>query len=154
MKKLLVVLAFAGVVSPAAFAGNGNSGGDGCGLGWEVYDGKSLVGTSIRGTTNSVVPPTFGMTSGTIGCDQHPIAMNQKQAVEYVSKNYEPLMIQVAQGRGEYVNALASTLNCKDAGFGAVLQQNYSTLSKIENAADFVGQVNNYFSSANLACGI
>lgn len=154
MKKILAVFASVALMAPMAFAGNGNSGGDGCGLGWEVYDGKSIVGTSIRGTTNSVVPPTFGMTSGTIGCDQHPIAMTQKEAVEYVSKNYEPLMIQVAQGRGEYVNAFASTMNCRDAGFGSVLQQNYSQLSKIENAADFVGAVRAHVSTSKLACEI
>ncbi|MBK9038693.1 MAG: DUF3015 family protein [Bdellovibrionales bacterium] len=41
---------------------------DGCGLGWEVTDSETMIGTTTRGTTNMFVPPAFGMTTGTIGC--------------------------------------------------------------------------------------
>src|SRR3954471_20570420 len=100
MKTLLVAIALA-LVSSAAFASDGG-GSDGCGLGWQVTQKKSFLGTTTRGTTNAVVPPTFGMTSGTIGCDQHGFAKNDQKAIEFVAANYEPLMVEMAQGNGEY----------------------------------------------------
>ncbi|MEK6556314.1 MAG: DUF3015 family protein [Bdellovibrionota bacterium] len=150
MKKFFAVLALVTVGASMAHAGNGNSGGDGCGLGWQIFDKKTLVGTFIRGTTNSVVPPSFGMTTGTIGCDQHPIAMNNQEAVQYVAANYESLMIEAAQGNGEYVTAFGATLNCGSSEFGALLQKNYKALSTVKNAADFVGAVKGEMTKANL----
>lgn len=49
---------------------------DGCGLGWEVTSSETMIGTTTRGTTNAVVPPTFGMTTGTLGCKKLDIASN------------------------------------------------------------------------------
>ena len=148
MKKLFAILALVTVGSSFAHANGGGS--DGCGLGWQVYDKKTLVGTFIRGTTNSVVPPSFGMTTGTIGCDQHPIAKNNMEAVQYVAENYESLMIEAAQGSGEYVNAFGATLNCSNTEFGSLLQKNYKSLSTVKNAADFVGAVKGEMAKANL----
>ena len=90
------------------------------------------------------------MTTGTIGCDQHEIAMNNQEAVQYVAANYESLMIEAAQGNGEYVSAFGATLNCSNAQFGALLQKNYKALSTVKNAADFVGAVKGEMSKANL----
>ena len=68
MKLVLFVALFA-VVGPTFTLPDGG-GSDGCGLGSEVTQKKSLLATTTRGTTNGTIPPAFGMTSGTIGCDQ------------------------------------------------------------------------------------
>lgn len=54
-------------------------GSDGCGLGWEVTGEKTMLATTTRGTTNAFVPPTFGMTSGTIGCETHRFVQKKKK---------------------------------------------------------------------------
>lgn len=128
MKKLLVTLAGLGIVALSAQA-MASSDTDSCGLGWQVTDKKTLMATSTRGTTNAFVPPTFGMTSGTIGCAQHGFAAVDQKAVEFVASNYEPLVIEMAKGQGEYVTALSQTMGCKNTqSFGSSLKNNYSSI--------------------------
>ena len=108
------------------------AGTDGCGLGWQVYQKKTMLGTTIRGTTNAVVPPTFGMTSGTMGCDQHQLAKNDVDAARYAFNNQEPLSIEMAQGEGEYLAAFAKTLGCDDSvqgEFAKMTQENYAAIA-------------------------
>lgn len=100
---------------------------DGCGLGWQVTDKRTYTATTTRATTNAFVPPTFGMTTGTLGCDKLEIGMNDKEAADYVATNFEVLKSELAQGQGEYVSALAKTMNCSSS-FGTQIQKNYNTV--------------------------
>ncbi|NBV50384.1 DUF3015 domain-containing protein [bacterium] len=114
-----------------AAAGANPSGTDGCGLGWQVTQKKTMLGTTIRGTTNAVVPPTFGMTSGTMGCDQHSIAKKDMDAAKFAFNNQESLSIEMAQGQGEYLAGFAKTLGCEDqvqADFAKMTQENYANI--------------------------
>ncbi len=88
---------------------------DGCGLGWQVTDSETMIGTTTRGTTNAFVPPTFGMTSGTIGCNQLSFASNESEAVNYVVNNYSNLKQELAVGQGEYAQGLVELMNCGSA---------------------------------------
>ncbi len=85
---------------------------DGCGLGWEVTDKETYLGTTTRVTTNITVPPTFGMTTGTLGCKQLDFAVNEREAVNFVAQNYPSLKQQLATGQGEYVEALVEVMGC------------------------------------------
>lgn len=128
-KHVLTAFLALGLFAPAISMADGG-GSDGCGLGWQVTDKKTLIATTTRGTTNIFVPPAFGMTTGTIGCDQHAFAKNDQKAVEFVASNYEPLIMNLAAGRGEYLEAFAQTLNCKDsASFGTEIQKSYSSVA-------------------------
>jgi len=109
------------------------SGTDGCGLGWQVTQKKTMFATSVRGTTNAFVPPTFGMTSGTLGCDRHDIAKNDMDAAKFAFNNQEPLSIEMAQGQGEYLAGFAKTLGCQDsaqAEFAKMAQNQYGEIVK------------------------
>lgn len=128
MKKFILVLALASLFSIPAMA---NPDSDSCGLGWQVTQKKSFLGTTTRGTTNAFVPPTFGMTTGTMGCAQHSFAQKDVKAVEYVVSNYEPLTIEMAEGRGEYVEGLAQAMGCDASAyeaFGRMTQQQYQAI--------------------------
>lgn len=122
MKKTLMTLVM--VVSAGAYAADKL---DGCGLGWQVTDKKSYTGTTTRSTTNAFVPPTFGMTTGTMGCDKLDIASNDREAADYVATNFEVLKSELAVGQGEYVTALATAMGCQSSAsaVGQKLQQNY-----------------------------
>jgi hypothetical protein len=125
MKKLLIMISLCSLVSLSAFANGDTS--DGCGLGWQVTDKKTWIGTTTRGTTNAFVPPTFGMTSGTIGCAQHPIAKNEVEGAVYAHNNFESLKAEVAEGQGEYISGLAQSMGCDSAAvpaFTDMTQQN------------------------------
>lgn len=126
MKKILLM---AGLFSMAMSAQARDSF-DGCGLGWEVTDQKTVFATLTRGTTNAFVPPVFGMTTGTLGCEEFSgIAMTEKDNLEYVAQNFESLRAELAMGQGEYVSAAAQSFRCDDESlFGQHFQQNYEDL--------------------------
>ncbi len=104
---------------------------DGCGLGWEVTDKATFLGTTTRATTNAFVPPTFGMTTGTLGCKQLAFAKIDTEAATYVATNYQSLRSELAQGQGEYVSAMTEVFGCgadSAAAVGQKIQKNYNTV--------------------------
>lgn len=132
MKKLLWTLILVSLMPLYVFA-SAPGGSDSCGLGWQVTEKKTWIGTTTRGTTNSFVPPTFGMTSGTIGCDQHPIAKNHPEAATYVATNFDTLSVQMAAGHGEYIQGLAKAMGCDDSvlpAFGSMTRTHYKELTQ------------------------
>ncbi len=141
MKLLLAVVAIVATSLTTLAAGSGGATRptiDGCGLGWEVTDSKTMMGTSTRGTTNAFVPPAFGMTSGTLGCEQLQFASNNKEAAEFVASNYETLKSELATGKGEYVNAMMESFGCSSqeaTDLSAEIQSNYETIVAPANNA-------------------
>jgi len=103
----------------------------GCGLGWEVSQKQSLLSSAIRSTTNAFLPNTFSMTSGTSGCQKHSIVKNDEEAVIFAVNNQHSLMMEMAEGKGEFLNSFAQTLGC-DASlysdFGKFTQSHYSDI--------------------------
>lgn len=148
MKKLMLSLIVAGI-SSTAFAADRL---DGCGLGWQVTDKKTYTATTTRGTTNSVVPATFGMTTGTLGCDKLDIGKNDKEAADYVATNFESLKSELALGQGEYVTNLSAAMGCKSSAnaVGAKLQQNYNKV--VAPAATAVDLYKNIRSEVRNVC--
>lgn len=136
MKKILVSLIAVSAIGSIASAADRL---DGCGLGWQVTGKKTYTATTTRGTTNAFVPPTFGMTTGTMGCDKLDIGKNDKEAADYVATNFDSLKSELASGQGEYVTALATAMGCKGSAdmIGARLQKNYnSVVAPAVNAVD------------------
>ena len=93
--------------------------GDGCGLGWQITKERTMLATTTRGTTNAFVPPTFGMTTGTIGCEQHSFAMRERAAAEFAYNNIDKLTVDMARGEGEYITSLARAFGCADSAVKA-----------------------------------
>lgn len=130
--------------------------GDGCGLGWQVTNKRTLSATTTRGTTNGTVPPTFGMTTGTIGCERHSIVKNGMESIHYANANLDQLVIELAQGNGEYVNSFAATLGCSDASaFASTMQSNYSKIvTDSVNGSVLLENVKAQIKSNNLSCSV
>ncbi len=136
MKKLALVLGLA--LSTSAFAGS-PGGSDFCGLGWEVTQKKSFLATTTRGTTNAFVPPTFGMTTGTIGCDQHSLAKRDVPAAQFVAGHYDALLMDMAQGEGESLQALAQSMGCSNMeAFGNMTRREFSSLTEGADSMELV----------------
>lgn len=125
--KLLSLFVLVALLSTQSFARDTSSG---CGLGWEVTDKKTLSATSTRNTTNATVPNTFGMTSGTLGCEQHGFVLENRAPEHYAEVNYEVIVAEMAQGQGETLSTFASLLGC-DADMASKLSQsNYESIVK------------------------
>jgi len=149
MMKFILFLSLVSIFPLSVFAADAPSGADksdGCGLGWQITDKKTWFGTTTRGSTNGFVPPVFGMTSGTLGCDSHPIAKNETEAAKYAYNNYDSLSSEMAEGRGEFVVGLAKAMGCNDSvvpAFGTMTQKNYKEIigSEKSNALDMYENV-------------
>ncbi|MDR3607687.1 MAG: DUF3015 family protein [Oligoflexia bacterium] len=105
---------------------------DGCGLGWQVTRDRTLFASMIRGTTNATIPPSFGMTTGTLGCAKLPVSENEREAVKYADANLDSLSVDMAAGKGEYLQAFAQTLGCGGASdsFSRMAQAHYDAITK------------------------
>lgn len=125
------------VVTVAANFSRAEDKSSGCGLGWQVSKRDSLVSSSFRSTTNAVGSQTFAMTSGTSGCAKHSIVKNEKQGLHYAEANYENLVVEMAEGHGEYLEAFSAVLGCSPSmypDFSQMTRNHYSEIMTSETA--------------------
>ena len=128
MKKILVSLAAVIALGTSAYAGVNSQ--TGCGLGsMLIKDDSTAVMLALQATTNATSGnQTFGITSGTLGCQKTQFVMNDI-AEEFVASNMDTLAKEIAMGHGETLDTLAELLNVEDkATFSASLQNNYNSI--------------------------
>lgn len=106
----------------------------GCGLGWAITDKKSLSASSTRTTTNGIVPNTFGMTSGTLGCEEHSLVKTDMAPLYFTEVNYEILLTEMAEGKGEILEAFAHLLGCEQNRFSQSVQNAYGRIVTFDNS--------------------
>lgn len=127
MKKF--VLAIALVSSPMALIAAET--GPGCGWGSMLMDGESGVASNVlAATTNGTFGnQTFGMSSGTAGCDASQTI--QRAAADFLDDNMEKVARDMSTGQGESLDTLANLMGVKEqdkAQFFAVTHDNFSTI--------------------------
>ena len=131
---------------------------DGCGIGWNIYDKKTILGTSIRATTNNVLPfQASGMTSGTSNCAKHDIVKKDKAPMYFTEANMESLLAEMAEGQGEYLNEYASVLGCQNTEeFTQMTQQNFNSIvpSEETNAVEVYRNVREQIKVNALNCAV
>lgn len=128
-KKLVMLVVMLALAAPVAFAGRSS----GCGLGAVALEGNSgllmnLVATFLNGISGN---QTFGITSGTSGCDASDTVYNDTLREEFVAVNFDNLSEEMAQGDGAYVAAMAELMGCDvnaRSAFGEMSQAKYETL--------------------------
>jgi len=109
----------------------------GCGLGSQVFDGQEGVPAHVlAATTNGTSGnQTFGMTSGTLGCD---VSKPVQYAAVFVNENMEELAENMAAGQGEALSTLAALLEVESPeAFAAMVQKNFS---KIYTSSDVTAE--------------
>lgn len=123
MKKLLIISAL--TLAPAIASAN-----PGCGLGAQVFEGKTgtanhVLAATTNGTSGN---QTFGMTFGTLGCDtSEPVQF----AALYINGNMERVAADMANGKGESLDALANLLDIEAADrahFGALVKSKFDSI--------------------------
>lgn len=109
MKKLLAValLASSSVVMADQDVG--------CGWGTMVWAGQSGVAPKVlAATTNGTsYNQTFGITSGTAGCQADGVITSRARLGMFMSTNSERLARDMSVGQGETLDVLANLLNIK-----------------------------------------
>lgn len=146
MNKVLISLACVGILivfAGAAWAGQARDN-CGCGLGTLLWGDKadgSILSQSMQVTTNGIIGnQTFGITSGTLDCQQPENISADDRAFSFIRDNMDGLVRDIALGRGENLDTLAELMGVpadhRDA-FAANLQANFDSIfiTGEENAA-------------------
>jgi len=97
MKKTIAFVALTGLALPGLAMAKDSTG---CGLGTMVFDGESGVAPQVLAVTTNGTSgnQTFGISSGTLGCDQQGTVDSM---AEFTSDNMDKLAADVAAGEGE-----------------------------------------------------
>lgn len=134
MKKLIAGALLASA-STFAFA----SGPAGCGLGSTVIfpDANQWWQHVLAATTNGTSGnQTFGMTSGTLGCEAANGPLKLAQA--FIDENMDQLAADTARGEGETLAALAEVIGVSaqdTAAFNKTMQANFDAMFSAEGTS-------------------
>ncbi|MDO8418164.1 MAG: DUF3015 family protein [Agitococcus sp.] len=116
----------------------------GCGLGSVLFEGKSGTAPKVlAATTNgSYGNQTFGITSGTLGCQTEGVISSRARLSMFMGANSERLARDMSVGHGETLNVLADLMGVKEQDkslFFKTAQANFSTIFAANNQT--TGQV-------------
>lgn len=111
----------------------------GCGLGTQVWEGSSgSIVKAFAATTNGTSGnQTFGVSSGTSGCNQGGTVTAEVRLHEFVGANLDQIARDAAHGGGESLHAFSELLGVADqdrTAFYALTQSHFSVLFADENA--------------------
>ncbi len=131
MKKIILAsVAFAAVCAFASIAWAHDS--TGCGLGSMAWRGQSGPAPQILAvTTNGFFgTQTFGITSGTSGCDPHGriTGGTQKMFFTFLESNMEQYALDASKGEGETIMTIAGILGVDSQDVAAVSKSHFNEL--------------------------
>lgn len=142
MNKKLLAVAVLGALAPmsASFADSAA----GCGVGSMIMKGqKGVVFHVLAATTNgSSGNQTFGMSTGTLGCNAQGEVTADAQLKQFASANLDQLSSEMAAGEGETLSTLAGLYRVEAAdraAFYSLARANYGSIfSSADVTADQV----------------
>jgi hypothetical protein len=135
LKKSLLAMAAVAAIMFSANAQAVDS--TGCGLGSLAWRGQGgMVPQVLAVTTNGTFGnQTFGITSGTSGCDPQGRVTGGtgRMTLAFLEDNLEQFAMDASAGRGETIETIAGILNVDSEKLGAAAQQNFAYLFTDEN---------------------
>ncbi len=132
MKKTLMMMAAAAALALSAQAGTVRDN-CGCGIGTMALGDETgllshLAATILNGLSGN---QTFGISSGTLECDQAETLVSVKEVEVFVASNMDHIATDAAVGEGAYLNALADLLQVGSSdrpAFFASMQVNFDRI--------------------------
>ena len=137
MRKMLIVavVAVCVLMTGSAFAAGQAHQNTGCGLGTMLFKGNadnSVLLQTFQATTNGIYGnQTFGITTGTSDCQQPKNFVSNERVNEFMVANMDNLAKDIAQGRGETLDAFAELIGVPAENrpeFYAQLQSGFSRI--------------------------
>ena len=130
MKKTLIAAVLLGSSATASAVAPG---GPGCGWGNMLFEGQSgmpmhLLATLVNGTSGNA---TFGMTTGTNGCDTSGSLSYSGSSLLGMTGVMEEVAQDMATGEGEALTALSVSMGIEAsdrAHFNAVMHENFAAI--------------------------
>ncbi|MFC1589504.1 DUF3015 domain-containing protein [Pseudomonadota bacterium] len=145
MKKTIISIALLSASSSVLAVAPGGSG---CGWGNMLFEGQSGPAPHVLGaTTNDALTgnATFGMTTGTNGCDTSgSLSYNGESLLASIMNEFSE---DVARGEGEALNAIAVMYGVEQqdrASFASAMHANFQTIFPSEDvtAAEVMASMN------------
>lgn len=135
-KKLLSAGLLFGTLSLASVAAQAAGG---CGWGNMVFEGQSGLAPHILAITTNMTSgnATFGLTSGTNGCDSSVVLGYGGRSLFAMNGMLDNIAEDMAQGQGEALDAYATLLGIEQqdrAHFAQVTHQHFTEIFASENA--------------------
>ena len=132
MKKLVLGVCCVSAFGLASIA-NAEEKAGGCGIGKEIMSGKTGIGPNLVAAilNNILIPNTFFMSTGILGCDTTKAVKNEQQGETFVASNMDTLAVEMAQGNGDHLAALASILGVAEkdkSAFFSLAKDQYEPL--------------------------
>jgi hypothetical protein len=134
MKKYMLATAFLVAQAAGAYAATVETG-PGCGLGSQIWADsaakKHILQQSMIATTNGTGMQTFAITSGTSGCTNDGVIVQNEKVNVFAGVNFDNLSQEIAQGQGEHLTSLATLMGVPaehQAEFFSLAQENYVAL--------------------------
>lgn len=134
---------------PATAAAQSYDTNTGCGLGnmlfKEIGQDKIIFQVFAVTTNQTLWNQTFGISSGTLGCAQPSMIVENEKVLRFVADNMDPLAQDIASGSGETLSTLAELMEIpaeKRLEFFAALQDNFTGIygsSVVESAGVIEG---------------
>ncbi|MDX1443402.1 MAG: DUF3015 domain-containing protein [Gammaproteobacteria bacterium] len=130
MKKVIAILA----TSMLFFAGQAAAkDSTGCGLGTKLFEGKSGVMPQVLAVTTNGTSgnQTFGISSGTLGCDSNGTVSMAERLDMFTGDNMEKLALDMSRGEGESLAAMADLMEIAEedrAAFYALTKDNFDRI--------------------------
>ncbi|MCB1837298.1 MAG: DUF3015 domain-containing protein [Alcanivoracaceae bacterium] len=130
MKKMIFAAA---LLSSSTLVHADAAGGPGCGWGNMLFEGQSglpmhLLATLVNGTSGNA---TFGMTTGTNGCDTSGSLTYSGKSLLAMNGVLEEVAQDMATGEGEALTALSVSMGVpaeERAHFNAVMHENFASI--------------------------
>ena len=105
----------------------------GCGVGTMIFEqNDGLVFQVLAATTNGCFGnQTFGVTSGTLGCEKPATFAKRERLNKFVAGNMDNLARDIAKGQGEFIETLVELMEVpveKRTETYSLLQSNFSNI--------------------------
>lgn len=128
-KSLILALAVGFVLVGVAQAEDST----GCGLGTNLWKGKSGVFPQILAVTTNGTSgnQTFGISSGTSGCDPDGTIVYNAAVQRYMGERLDYVAANMSQGGGESLNALADLIGVSEDDKPAFFELTKTNFEKI-----------------------
>jgi len=129
-KKAIAVAALALLGLPGIAAAKDSTG---CGVGTMIFDGESGRAAQVLAvTTNGTLGnQTFGISSGTLGCDPNGTVKQMAEVSEFTSHNMDRLAADMAAGGGETLATVGNLMGIATGDrpyFYEAMQRNFARI--------------------------
>lgn len=131
MKRKLIAAALLGTFYVTSAHAQADS--TGCGIGTMVWDGQQGIAPQVLAVTTNGTSgnQTFGITSGTLGCEQDGVIDSSVKLSMYTGSNMDALARDMSIGSGESLEGLADIMGVQADDrehFYSELQENYGSI--------------------------